>query len=68
MKSFFLSIKNLTPYMLLVVVYFFFINIEAKKNSNYNKLIEIEKSNNVIESNIKNNDSAINIPVIPFQN
>tara|TARA_B100000965_G_C19323312_1_gene639668 strand:- start:212 stop:412 length:201 start_codon:yes stop_codon:yes gene_type:complete len=65
MKSFFLSIKNLTPYLLLVAIYFFFINIEAKKNNN--NLIEIEKSNNLTESNIKNKDSAINIPVIPFK-
>ena len=62
MKSFFLSIRNLTPYLLLVAIYFFFINIEAKNNN----LIEIEKSNNLTESNIKNKDSAINIPVIPF--
>ena len=65
MKSFFLSIKNLTPYLLLVAIYFFFINIEAKNN--INNLIEIEKSNNLIESSIKNKDSAINIPVIPFK-
>ena len=67
MKSIFLSIKNLLPYLFLVVIYFLFINIEAKKNNNYNKLIEIEKSNKVNESNIKNKDSAINIPVIPFK-
>jgi len=65
MKSIFLSIKNLTPYLLLVAIYFFFINIEAKNN--INNLIEIEKSNNLIESSIKNKDSAINIPVIPFK-
>ncbi len=55
------------PYLLLVAIYFFFINIEAKKKNNYDKIIEIENNKNLNESKIKKMDSLINIPVIPYK-
>tara|TARA_Y100001968_G_C19385880_1_gene732832 strand:+ start:575 stop:781 length:207 start_codon:yes stop_codon:yes gene_type:complete len=67
MKSLYINIKNLMPYLLLVAIYFFFINIEAKKKNNYDKIIEIENNKNLNESKIKKMDSLINIPVIPYK-
>tara|TARA_B100000579_G_scaffold410461_1_gene400391 strand:+ start:1115 stop:1321 length:207 start_codon:yes stop_codon:yes gene_type:complete len=67
MKSIFLSIKNLIPYLLLVVIYFFFVNIEAKKNYNLKKRTEIEKYKDLNESNKNKIDSLIIIPVIPYK-
>ena len=66
MKSIFLSIKNLIPYLILVIIYFFFVNIEAKKTYNFKKRIEIEKYKDLNESNKNNIDSLIIIPVIPY--
>ena len=66
MKSIFLSIKNLIPYLILVAIYFFFVNIEAKKNYNFKKRTEIEKYKDLNETNNNKNDSLIVIPVIPY--
>ena len=59
------NIKNLLPYFLLIGIYFFFINIEARKNQMENKTKIIKKTNK--EENIKNADlQRISIPVIPY--
>ena len=60
------NIRNLLPYFILIAIYFFFVNIEAKKD-NENKL-------NSQEENIKKSDKSsyddeyqkIKIPVIPY--
>ena len=61
------NIKNLLPYLLLIAIYFFFVNLEARKdnetirtNENEAKLIE-EKSSE------QNNQQRIKIPVIPYK-
>ena len=61
------NIKNLLPYLLLIVIYFFFVNLEARKdketirtNENEAKLIE-EKSSE------QNKQQRIKIPVIPYK-
>ena len=61
------NIKNLLPYLLLIAIYFFFVNLEARKdnetirtNENEAKLIE-EKSSE------KNKQQRIKIPVIPYK-
>ena len=61
------NIKNLLPYLLLIAIYFFFVNLEARKdnetyrtNENEAKLIE-EKSNE------QNKQQRIKIPVIPYK-
>ena len=68
MKSLFLNIKNLLPYLLLISIYFFFINIEAKNdlNSNKNK-IEKEKDTNYTELEAIDKTITISIPVIPYK-
>ena len=67
MNSIFLNIKNLLPYLLLIVIYFFLVNIEANKNHNYNKPIISEKDKNFSKTDINNINSIVNIPVIPFK-
>ena len=61
------NIKNLLPYLLLIAIYFFFVNLEARKdnqtirtNENKAKLIE-EKSSE------QNKQQRIKIPVIPYK-
>ena len=60
------NIKNLLPYVLLIAIYFFFVNLEARKdesssvNSEYE--IEINKKSSVIDEK----DIRIKIPVIPY--
>ena len=61
------NIKNLFPYLLLIAIYFFFVNLEARKdnetirtNENEAKLIE-EKSSE------QNKQQRIKIPVIPYK-
>ena len=63
MKSIVINIKKLIPYLLLIALYFFFVNIEAGKEKNNNhKIIE-----NIEEVNEKNFNTRIRIPVIPYQ-
>ena len=61
------NIKNLLPYLLLIAIYFFFVDLEARKdnetirtNENEAKLIE-EKSSE------QNKQLRIKIPVIPYK-
>ena len=61
------NIKNLLPYLLLIAIYFFFVNLEARKdnetertNKNESMLIE-EKSKE------QNKQQRIKIPVIPYK-
>ena len=61
------NIKNLLPYLLLIAIYFFFVNLEVRKdnetigtNENEAKLIE-EKSSE------QNKQQRIKIPVIPYK-
>ena len=61
------NIKNLLPYLLLIAIYFFVVNLEAgrdketnRKNENESMLIE-EKSTEL------NKQQRIKIPVIPYK-
>ena len=67
MKSLLNNLKNLLPYLLLVCIYFFFINIEARKTyrnstkQNYKNNTSIDKKIDINKVNLR-----INIPVIPY--
>tara|TARA_B100000965_G_C19401421_1_gene673435 strand:+ start:570 stop:782 length:213 start_codon:yes stop_codon:yes gene_type:complete len=70
MKSLLISIKNIVPYILLIGIYFFFVNLEARNElKNYKK--NPNSKSNVNENNkighINNNSSRISIPVIPYE-
>ena len=58
------QVKELSLYLLLIIIYFFFINLEAKKE----KFIEINKDVNKKNklSNQGESNSRISIPVIPY--
>ncbi len=65
MKSIFVNIKNLFPYLCLLIIYFFFVNIEAKNNNIQNKINSNENID--IDNKSFETDKTIRIPVIPFK-
>ena len=71
MKLFFTllkNFKNLLPYFLLIALYFFFINLETRKEKINNKIIEIEKNLADDKSmGYDNEQLRIAIPVIPYK-
>ncbi len=63
------NIRNLIPYFVLIATYFFFVNLEAKKENNKNlnnekKLIKLEKDT----SHSEKEHLRRAIPVIPYKN
>ena len=60
------NIRNLLPYMSLIALYFFFINIEAKKNKNSQESIENEKILTNEETKLDEKILRVVIPVIPY--
>ena len=70
MKPIYLLIKNISnllPYIALIALYFFFINIEAKKNKNSKQIIKNENILTVDETKLDKKMLRIEIPVIPFK-
>ena len=71
MKPIFILIKNfknLLPYFLLIALYFFFINLETRKEKINNKIIEIEEQ--LVEDKSIGYDKKklrIAIPVVPYK-
>ncbi len=62
------NFKNLLPYFLLIALYFFFINLETRKEKINNKIIEIEKQ--LVEDKSIGYDKKklrIAIPVVPYK-
>ena len=69
MKSVLIRIKNLIPYLVLIAIYFFFVNLEARNERN--------KKNNSIQNNEINvnnyktdkiqTNKTISIPVLPYK-
>ena len=72
MKSLLLNIKNLLPYLILISIYFFFINIEARNDqSRYKKNLKIKeiiKDTDEVKSDINKKSNRLSIPVIPYKN
>tara|TARA_Y100001968_G_C19388636_1_gene734302 strand:- start:675 stop:848 length:174 start_codon:yes stop_codon:yes gene_type:complete len=54
------------PYLALIALYFFFINIEAKKNKNFQRSIEVEKNLTDEEGKSDEKIFKVVIPVIPY--
>ena len=62
------NFKNLLPYFLLIAIYFFFINLETRKEKINNNIIEIEKQ--LVEDKSIGYDKKklrIAIPVVPYK-
>ena len=61
------NIKNLLPYLLLIAIYFFFVNLEAGKDKKNNRTSENEFILSEEESSVQNKQQRIEIPVIPYK-
>ena len=61
------NIKNLLPYLLLIAIYFFFVNLEAGKDIKNNRTSENEYILTEEESSKQNKQQRIEIPVIPYK-
>ena len=62
------KLKNVLPYFLLIALYFFFINLETRKEKINNKIIEVEKK--LVNDTSMRDDKEklrIAIPVIPYK-
>ena len=67
MKKLFINIKNITSYLLLILIYFIFINIEARNDQYESKSLKQNIKSNEYNNTIINEDSfKHSIPVIPF--
>lgn len=60
------NIRNLLPYFLLIAIYFFFINLEARKEINKKRNSEREKVVNADKTIVDDRNFKIKIPVIPY--
>ena len=70
MKSIFMilkKIRNQLPYLLLVVIYFFFVNLEARKETKNNKIMEKQVKFQDLQPNVDDVQRRVSIPVIPFE-
>ena len=61
------KIKNLLPYLLLIAIYFFFVNLEAGKDKKNNRTSENEYILTEEKSSGQNKQQRIEIPVIPYK-
>ena len=61
------NVRNLLPYFLLISIYFFFINLEAKKEKNYIRNTENKNKISEYKSNSIDTEMRITIPVIPYE-
>ena len=67
MNSSLKKIRNNLPYLLLILVYFFFINLEATKENDNNKIIEKPIKLNDFQTNVDRIERKFPIPVIPYK-
>ena len=61
------NIKNLLPYLLLIAIYFFFVNLEAGKNKKTNRANENESILTDEKLTEQYKQQRIKIPVIPYK-
>ncbi len=60
------NIRNLVPYFLLIAIYFFFVNLESRKDNKNNVNTENEKIMSSSKSHSDEREMRILIPVIPY--
>ena len=61
------NLKNLLPYLLLIAIYFFFVNLEARNEKKTNSIKDNEYILIDNESSQKYKHQRIKIPVIPYK-
>ena len=61
------NIRNLLPYFTLIAIYFFFVNLEARKGKK--NILNTEKEDIMTnsKSSVKDKEFRIIIPVIPYK-
>ena len=67
MNSILKKIRNNLPYLLLILVYFFFVNLEASKENDNNKIIEKPIKLPDFQTNVDRIERKVPIPVIPYK-
>ncbi len=70
MKSIYMilkKIRNQLPYLLLIAIYFFFVNLEARKETKNTKNIEKKIMFKDLQPNVDDRQRRVAIPVIPFE-
>ena len=60
------NIKNLLPYFILIAIYFFVVNLEARKEQKDNRTSDYDKIMRDINKEIGAKNNTIEIPVIPY--
>ena len=66
MRPLLLNIKNSIPYLILIALYFIFVNLEARKDVSNNKPNVSTKKIVDHQLNIEETNLRISIPVIPY--
>ena len=61
------KIRNNIPYLLLILVYFIFVNLEASKENDNNKIIEKPIKLPDFQTNVDRIERKLPIPVIPYK-
>ena len=61
------KIRNQLPYLLLIVIYFFFVNLEARKETKNTENIEKQVKFKDLQRNDDDRPRRVAIPVIPFE-
>tara|TARA_B100000965_G_C19600052_1_gene762056 strand:+ start:2948 stop:3151 length:204 start_codon:yes stop_codon:yes gene_type:complete len=65
MKILLLNIRKTIPYLILIAIYFFFINIEARNDQNNRNSLN-DNSKSLQNTNPNEKSIPISIPVIPY--
>ena len=60
------KLRNLIPYLILIAIYFFFINLEARKIDNEKSITERKNNSTENKSIINDKNVKLKIPVIPY--
>ena len=61
------NIGNQLPYLILIAIYFFFVNLEARKEETKSDITNKENSPLDNKSLVKDKQIRIKIPVIPYE-
>ena len=60
------NLKNVLPYFLLIAIYFFFVNLEARNEKDNVKKTGNEVTKTNTKSSINEEELRIKIPIIPY--
>ena len=60
------NLKNVLPYFLLIAIYFFFVNLEARNEKDNVKKTGNEVTKTYTKSSINEEELRIKIPIIPY--